>query len=110
MYNVDKTLEERGTKYGEFRIHAGISQKLKFIIRASDGWNHLTNVQKEALEMILHKIARILNGDPSYADSWHDICGYARLVELDLEVTEPHREVNTRLEQYMYTNRPADRS
>jgi hypothetical protein len=39
-----------------------------------------------------------MNGDPNYADSWHDICGYARLVELDLEATEPHREVNNRLE------------
>ena len=36
--------------------------------------------QREALEMIAHKIARILNGDPDYADSWHDIAGYAQLV------------------------------
>ena len=102
----DKTLEDRKTKYGEFGTHAGIAQKLKFIIRASDGWNHLTNVQKEALEMILHKIARIMNGDPNYIDSWHDICGYARLVELELEAAKPQREVNTRLEQYLYTQEP----
>jgi hypothetical protein len=30
--------------------------------------------------MICHKIARILNGDPNYADSWVDIAGYAQLV------------------------------
>jgi hypothetical protein len=30
--------------------------------------------------MILHKIARIVNGDSNYADSWHDIGGYAKLV------------------------------
>jgi hypothetical protein len=29
----------------------------------------------------MHKVARILNGDPDYADSWRDIIGYARLVE-----------------------------
>ena len=34
--------------------------------------------------MILHKIGRILNGDPNYADSWHDIAGYAKLVEDEL--------------------------
>lgn len=34
----------------------------------------------EALEMIAHKIGRILNGDPGYADSWVDIAGYAQLV------------------------------
>jgi hypothetical protein len=36
--------------------------------------------QREALEMIAHKIARIVNGDPNYADSWLDIAGYAQLV------------------------------
>jgi len=36
---------------------------------------------REALEMIAHKIGRILNGDPNYADSWHDIAGYAKLAE-----------------------------
>ena len=36
--------------------------------------------QLEALDMIAHKIARIINGDPDYADSWHDIAGYAKLV------------------------------
>ena len=31
-----------------------------------------------------HKIGRILNGDPDYQDSWTDIIGYTRLVEVDL--------------------------
>ena len=31
--------------------------------------------------MIVHKIARILAGDPNHADHWHDIAGYAILVE-----------------------------
>lgn len=35
--------------------------------------------------MIFHKIARILNGDPNYADSWVDIAGYAKLVADELE-------------------------
>lgn len=42
------------------------------------------NVSAEALEMIAHKIARILNGDLSYPDSWHDIAGYALRVEARL--------------------------
>ena len=33
----------------------------------------------EALEMIAHKIARILSGDADYADNWVDIAGYAQL-------------------------------
>lgn len=35
--------------------------------------------------MIQHKIGRILNGDPAYADSWHDIAGYATLVEKECD-------------------------
>lgn len=37
--------------------------------------------------MQAHKQARILNGDPNYADSWHDIAGYATLVEQELAGT-----------------------
>lgn len=36
--------------------------------------------QKEALEMIASKIARILNGNTNNEDSWRDIAGYATLV------------------------------
>ena len=41
--------------------------------------------QIECLEMIAHKIGRILNGDPNYGDSWRDIAGYATLVADRLE-------------------------
>ena len=44
--------------------------------------------QNEALQMICHKIARIVNGDPDYADSWVDIAGYAKLVADRLEREE----------------------
>lgn len=78
---VDSTLEERGARYGLFVGHASIAQTLKSVMTANKGWDRLHSDQKEALEMIQHKIARILNGDPNYADSWHDIAGYATLVE-----------------------------
>lgn len=45
--------------------------------------------QKEALEMLAHKIGRILNGDPDYADSWDDIAGYATLVANRLKGKTP---------------------
>jgi len=38
--------------------------------------------------MIFCKIARILNGDPNLIDNWHDIAGYAKLVEMEIEKTE----------------------
>ena len=44
-------------------------------------WSKLTATQKQALTVMADKIARILSGDPDYADNWHDIQGYAKLVE-----------------------------
>jgi hypothetical protein len=44
-------------------------------------WQTLTPVQKQALTVIADKIARVLSGDPDYADNWHDIQGYAKLEE-----------------------------
>ncbi len=78
MTEIQETLQQRGRKYGEFKDHAFISQQLKNIIHTY--FPKLTDYQKEALEMIMHKVARILNGDPNYVDSWHDIAGYATLV------------------------------
>ena len=49
-------------------------------MQATDRWLNLADDQREALEMIAHKIGRILNGDPDYDDSWVDIAGYAQLV------------------------------
>ena len=81
---VDATLAERGARYGDFPGHAKITQGLKQVMQASPNWDKLADDQKEALDMTAHKIGRILNGDPDYADSWHDIIGYTRLVEVRL--------------------------
>jgi len=80
MTNINKTLEERGTRYGKFVDHASISQNLKYVMQTTPNWSKLHPDQMESLDMIVHKIARILNGDPNYDDSWHDIAGYATLV------------------------------
>lgn len=85
---IDKILEERGKRYGKFKDHADISQLLKGLLQSRTGWNRLEHDQKESIEMIAHKIARILNGDPDYADSWVDIAGYAQLVADRLQGNE----------------------
>lgn len=87
--NIKKTLEERGSRYGPFEGHASITQDIKRAMRGNaayaSNWNGLNDHQKEALEMIAHKIGRILNGDPNYKDSWVDIEGYAHLVSVNLK-------------------------
>lgn len=85
---TEALITERGSRYGKFKDGAEIMQELKDVMREVDGWHNLTPSQREALDMIQHKIGRILNGDPTYDDSWKDIAGYATLIvnELNGEV------------------------
>lgn len=85
--DIDKTLAERGLRYGQFVGHAAVTQRLKETVREAifTRGKTLADDQLEALEMICHKIGRIVNGDPNYVDSWVDIAGYAKLVSDRLE-------------------------
>ena len=79
--HIDDVLKERGSRYGEFKDHAEISQLIKFALFEAHGKElRLSADQRESLEMIAHKLARIVNGDPNYLDSWVDIVGYSQLV------------------------------
>ena len=82
--DIAATLAQRGNRYGAFSGHAKITQNLKRAMQDSPNWASLTDQQREALEMVAHKIGRILNGDPNYHDSWHDIVGYTKLVADEL--------------------------
>ena len=79
--SVENTITERGKRYGRFEDGAVIMQQLKEIAHKSQAWKRMQPIQKEGMEMILHKIGRILNGDPDYADNWHDISGFSKLVD-----------------------------
>ncbi len=89
--SVTNTLEERGSRYGAFADHAIIAQGIQDTMRAAPKWDHLDADMKQALSVIADKIARILNGDPFYHDNWHDIQGYAKLIEdrIHMIVDEP---------------------
>jgi hypothetical protein len=80
--HIDETLDRRHETYGYFIHLAGVSQQLKKVLfhELATRNKDLGPDQIEALEMILHKIARIVNGDENHIDSWHDISGYATLV------------------------------
>jgi hypothetical protein len=90
MDNIQATLDQRGARYGKFTGHASVTQQLKEIIRDELEIRNkvLANDQQEALDMICHKIGRIVNGDPDYDDSWVDIAGYAKLVSNRLQGIE----------------------
>jgi hypothetical protein len=79
--NVTDTLVERGKLYGSFAENARLSQAIKCLMsEEGPNWPHMRPDQREALEAIAAKIARLLNGDPLHFDSWHDIAGYATLI------------------------------
>ena len=92
--DVHAILAERQKTHGSFTTHAAIAQAIKAVYHAAPGWAKLDDDMKESLEMIAHKQARLLNGNPDYADNWVDICGYSQLVvnrlEADLGTTK-HR-------------------
>jgi hypothetical protein len=85
--DITALLEERGARYGKFIDHAWVTQTLKDVVDHQGKKNKagLASDQKEALDMICHKVGRIVCGDPDYVDSWRDIAGYALLVADRLE-------------------------
>lgn len=85
MTNINSILAERGSRYGDFADHATITQNIKEAMRHSPNWAKLPNDMKEALEMVAHKVGRILNGQFDYKDSWTDGAGYFTLIANKLE-------------------------
>lgn len=83
--DINKILNERAKTHGDFKDHALLAQALKDCFYANRVVKTLTYSQKEAIEMIIHKIARIGAGDPNEIDHWRDIAGYALLVVRELE-------------------------
>lgn len=81
---VKKILAQRQKTHGNFDSHARISQSIKCQMFNAEGYANLNASQREALDMIAHKIARILNGNPNYRDHWDGIAGYATLVAEEL--------------------------
>lgn len=87
MTDVTETLKSRDTTHGHYPYVAQTIQELKAAayLAQDRAEKHdpakvsMNAAQREGLEMILHKIGRILNGDPNTADHWHDIAGYATL-------------------------------
>jgi hypothetical protein len=80
--NVDTVLDERAKDYGKFIEGAEIMQMLKRLVHnyIEDRGTPLAFDQREAIDMIIHKLGRIINGNPDKVDHWVDIAGYATLV------------------------------
>lgn len=74
-------LNERQQTHGTFEDNAIISQSFKRMFRAGPGWNKLSDIEREAMDMIALKFSRILSGKSMSKQHWEDVVGYAKLVE-----------------------------
>ena len=90
--NIEDTLKARGRTHGDYGHHAEVTQRLKRVVR--NAWvrhpdSHVVHRVEdsidETLDMILHKIGRIVAGNDREVDHWQDIAGYATLMVKELE-------------------------
>lgn len=85
LLRIEEILEDRKHTHGNFSDHARCTQRLKNIIkneldlRRARNQFDLSDQQQEAIDMIIHKIGRIVAGDPDVQDHWDDIAGYANV-------------------------------
>ena len=79
MSEVSSILDEREGTHGDFREVARVAQGLKAVMETGKNWDCIADFQRETLDMIQSKVARILSGDPDCLDHLLDIAGYATL-------------------------------
>ena len=78
--SIEQTLTQRQSQYGCFEDVAFVTQGMIELMRKCN-YDKMPASHQMALSMICSKMARIVNGDFNHKDSWHDIGGYAKLIE-----------------------------
>jgi hypothetical protein len=78
--NVGEVIANRQGTHGVFKETSVTIQNIKDEMRRSPNWLMMKEYHREALDMLAHKIGRILHGDPDFCDHWDDIAGYAQRV------------------------------
>ncbi len=85
MSEIDKILEDRGSRYGDFGVQAQTAQAIREAFQKSQNWEYLPPYMREGLDLVATKISRMLCGDPMYMDNVVDILGYMTLVKTEME-------------------------
>lgn len=78
-------INEREKTHGSFLATASKAQQIKDAMSGGKNWKELDDMQREALQMIATKIARILEGCHDEVDHWRDLSGYSQLVVRELD-------------------------
>lgn len=79
---INQVLNERHKTYGAFADLARATFAIREVVYAELEKRNksLDPDQLYALEMIIVKVGRLINGDASHRDTWADICGYSQLI------------------------------
>jgi len=80
MGETKELLNERKKTHGDFHKASVFVQNIKAEARMTPNWHRMSDSEKEAIDMIIHKLGRWLYGI-SFEDHPKDICGYAKLAE-----------------------------
>jgi len=73
----EKLTKERSNTHGSFAQNAKISQELKATIHCENA--DMSDVHREAIDMIFLNLSRIASGHANFRDHWDDVSGYAHL-------------------------------
>jgi hypothetical protein len=83
---LKETLNERGSRYGSYSdVIEARSRIMEILTQHNErsGLELLNNKFYIAMNDIVLKLVRA-SASPNYKDSWHDIQGYAHLIETEL--------------------------
>ena len=76
---INVSLSKKEKTHGIYKETASLSQSIKDVMRSGRNWQNMNDQQKESLECIAMKLARLLNGNKDHRDHWDDVAGYATL-------------------------------
>lgn len=76
----EQTTAVRPKTHGYFPEGAAFTQACLTVAMSCASWKIMSPAKREATHMILHKLQRVVSGDPDHEDHWADIAGYAQLI------------------------------
>jgi hypothetical protein len=82
------TLEtpNRDHQHGGMEAVGGVAQQMKAAVRLGRNWHRLSPGEQEALDMICHKVGRVMSGaNPHDRQHWEDLAGYPVAAMRELE-------------------------
>ena len=107
MPEIDKLLEDRGSRYGDFGVQAQTARAIKDTFESASNWSDLPPYMQEGLDLVATKLSRMLCGDYMYLDNVVDIIGYMTLVKTEME--KEHARIKKHAERVLSAKEDAEK-